>query len=456
MSKLTKQKGNHPYAFEVIENQKEFFEALHELNISLTPAQLKAPTPADVRRTMIEFIEILFGKSYDVFVKNNSVHECPQELFALSVEQYEQAMIEVDIIKHIQLLMEGVGIFDFTLNDLMYPSSKRFYFILCGLINFAKFRDVEAHRYQELVAQVEEIENYKSHLAGELANNMEQLRHYQELLDKEEPIIQSLENETREMAQRIQQLCTVQTVLSNERKHLKTIHEENEQKIKNDTEALAQLQSECSNLRNQIVRNPEQLKQRIEELKQEIISGKAELEVTQAKTQDCNIQLDSVKKVTEGVEKVVKTLQEYAKEKQRYQDLKAMNKQKRLAIADKQEKYSDLQTAEKHLTRQIQMTTEKIERTRYEHEQKMSHLLETLNDAIRNKNAVEEANEQIKNHINNNRLLEDEMRARMEQEKKKHLQRMVQIQNQYFELESLVRNYNRQLFESAGIDLRQN
>ncbi len=100
MSKLTKQKGNHPYAFEVIESQKEFFEALHELNISLTPAQLKTPTPADVRRTMIEFIEILYGKSYDVFVKNNSVHECPQELFALPIEQYEQAMIETDIIKH--------------------------------------------------------------------------------------------------------------------------------------------------------------------------------------------------------------------------------------------------------------------------------------------------------------------------------------------------------------------
>ncbi|MNF12730.1 hypothetical protein D3C80_2143240 [compost metagenome] len=57
--------------------------------------------------------------------------------------------------------------------------------------------------------------------------------------------------------------------------------------------------------------------------------------------------------------------------------------------------------------------------------------------------------------IQANERIAAEMRARIEQEKRKHMQYLLNIQAQYAQLENTVMTYNRQLFDAAGVNLPQ-
>ena len=331
------------YGFKILDDQ-ELIECIKELHIPLSSAQLKNPTSMDVRKAMLAIIDIMLDKSLDTIERSNFLQDCPSDLFSHPIDCYEQGVIEMDIFRHTRLMMEAAGISDFSLNDLLNPTGRRFHIILCGVVNFARFRETELKKYQDMVAQVDQLAQQKNHIEEEFNSNVEQLKQYVELQQKEEPAIQALDNETRELAKRIQSMHLTQTELVNQRKQLKQGHMDNVRKIESDTQQLNQLQAECSHLRDQIVHNPEQLRQRIEELRSEVISAKTDVSMAQVKSQDCKTQLDSIKRVAEGTDKAIKTLQEYEKEKQRFQELKLMSKQKRVDIGEKQDECADLQS----------------------------------------------------------------------------------------------------------------
>lgn len=440
------------YGFKILDDH-ELLECIKELNIPLSLAQLKNPTTVDMRRTMLGIIAIMLDKPLETMEKNNTLVDCPPDLFSHPIDTYEQGAVEMDIFRHAQLMMEAAGVHDFSLNDMLNPTGRRFLIMLSGIVNFARFREIELKKYKDMVAHVDQLEQQKSHLADEFNSNIEQLKQYHELQQKEEPVIQSLESDTRELAKRIQQMHSVQMELVNQRKHLKQTHVDNLRKIESDKQTLNQIQGECLHLRDQIVHNPEQLKQRIEELRTEIIAAKADIQMTQVKAQDCRTQLDSIKSVTEGTEKAIKSLMEYEREKQRLQELKSLVKQKRIEIGEKQDECADLQSKEKHLNRQIITMNEKQERMAREHEMKKQHCNQMLSDAKRAKAAIEENNANVMKQIQANERIAAEMRARMEQERKKHLQYLLNIQAQYAQLENTVMVYNRKVFEAAGVSL---
>lgn len=146
---------------------------LENLDISLTEQDIRKPNPNTAFRLFEtlgdKLMSVQFGKYTGAFQDEDVLNEMLEDLMD-HPELHQNSLPLLNFFHHWSRLMIDIGVPGFSLMDWLKPDGKRLQVLLSGIINFARFRDVNLAVFEELTERSEQYLNSKDHL---LAKNQE-------------------------------------------------------------------------------------------------------------------------------------------------------------------------------------------------------------------------------------------------------------------------------------------
>ncbi|EPX70799.1 spindle pole body protein Nuf2 [Schizosaccharomyces octosporus yFS286] len=246
------------YIFPLLESE-EILECIAGLGITFSKKELAQPTSQAVISLCEEFLDMFMGlTSQDLEDKANSLQD--------TIENFEilrESLRFMFFYKMASQFMQSICVDDFSIQDLIKPTTNRLKRILSGVINFAKLREQQLLLFEPDIQKRESlIENYS------LLNTQRQTLEQEVLLSQEkrgqnQVIIKQNEERNDQLYQNlleIKRICSQTKAeydqIKQEALELKVKHLELETLISNTLQETEQLQSS-------IVHSPEKLQIRI-------------------------------------------------------------------------------------------------------------------------------------------------------------------------------------------------
>jgi kinetochore protein Nuf2 len=396
---------------------------LNELGLSVTEDELSNPEKYrdQIRRIYEHLTELCTGITRE---------EMAQPAFAglqrlTYPELHDESIQQINSFRACQKMLEVCGIYDFTIKDLMSPTSKRLKRQLSGIINFAKFREERYMLLTELSTHRDSIlSNWNKSKAKneELHNRLNTLR---EQTAEEASIIASIEGECKDIEGQINELNHLQAEIREEIADLKL---ENT-KLK-DTLASRNLEVEDAlhtqrKLQGQIVSSPDRFRKQIVDVAQQLQQEQSTIRTSERKLKELLAWTGHLEEAQGSVLAAQDSLNETIVEFNKHKSLLVELDEKKLQHGGKRDVLKTLDQNVLQLNRQTTRAEEKLIHIRKQsgsrgHDSQIS--LQQLNQQL---HEAQDTRKQIRSQAEN---LEAECnRAAREIEVEKQIQKQVFI-----------------------------
>jgi kinetochore protein Nuf2 len=339
---------------------KEILICLKELGIPATEDDLTNPdkNKEESRIILERLIESCIGMSRDDIalppLQGLQMLEFPQ--------LHDESIPHINNFRMCQKLMETCGIQDgnFSLNDCMAPSAKRFRKQLSGIINFAKFREERKQLLAELTTERDKFTDdlSRSRIKGEdLESKLRQLRKQTE---EESKIIQVIETECHELEADLNTLNERQAESREEITFLKAENNELKDAISANTLKLDDLVATKKKLQGQIVNSPERFRKQIKDTEQALNEVQTENKAAEKKIRELTAWIENIDVIQAGVDPAVEVIQDLRAEVGRQKSYVADIDSKKQELSSKRDALSHLDQNVHQLGRQSTRAEEKL------------------------------------------------------------------------------------------------
>jgi DNA repair exonuclease SbcCD ATPase subunit len=410
------------FSFPILKPQ-EIFGCLKELGVSLTEEEYLNPekNKDQIRRMWEQLTEICTGSSRD---------ELNQPAFSgLSVLNYPE--LHEDSIPHInnfrmcQKMMETCGITDYSLNDLIAPSTKRLRRQLSGVINFAKFREERLALLTDLTSQrMKLVDNVNKTLqkGEELENKLVLLK---EQTAEESKIISIIENEIKEIKTNVDQQNLTQAEIKVETNILKEENNKLRDTIITNTNKLDELIVQKKKLESQIVNSPERFRKQIADKEQSLSQEQAEIKAAEKKIRELSAWIENIDIVQLEINSANESVQELRNEVDRQKGYVSELESKKQELSAKREVLSEIDQNTHQINRASTRLEEKLSHLRKQHAVRSTENKELITDL--HKKLIDAENIRIQMINNAERVDADALKIEREAEAEKIHQEQVHI-----------------------------
>jgi len=303
--------GQTTFSFPMLKGG-EILQCMNELNIPLGERELTEPEKykPEIRRSLTSLVELCTGITpVDLQSPNHGA------LLGLNhPDLHEDSIPELAFFRACSKMMRICGIMDFSIQDVVKPSSKRLRRQLSGIINFAKFREERLMMYTELSAEREEIIESLRCVSEENVQLLMQYDTLERAGEEENSMIAVVENECRTTEEDIGKLNKLQAGIRLESGELKK--KANDLKESNASIALAILeqQAEEQKLLSQIVQSPEKVKKEMSYAQERLDREKKEAALQENECAIMKTNVNNANKTAKDLTKVLTAFDEVSNE----------------------------------------------------------------------------------------------------------------------------------------------
>lgn len=210
------------------------------------------------------------------------------------------------------------------------------------------------------------------------------------------------------------------------------------------------LVEECQDLEKQIVRNPEQLRQQIEGLSKSVESARNSFQQGEQRRSELLQRNEFVKRAEKDISKSLLLMKEIESDQSRLRAAKNELKDQRSEIDSVRESTASSENQQAHLHRQINAMQDKIARMRRKNESDMEAARDASEDAMKERRMIIKAREQQQAAFESNQQAITEMRDRIEQLNREHIEQMQRMFSVHEYLENQANQYNGHLLQTIG------
>lgn len=232
----------------------------------LSEKDIKAPKPEIVKEVLMFFLRDLHGDNID-----NKLQRQPECLETLAYpEIHEESPELLHFLRAVHEMFVDAQYFDFTLQDVYQPDSKRFRSQLCALINLAKYSRERLERYKELEVQEQEVVAQNN----ALADSVEKLRGAIEIIEEkrcgEQPLVDENKKIIPALAAELEQLHRRQMTLTDETGVQKAELGDLKEKARVLEMEVVRVRDEVADSQARIVSSPDRARAEIAELRRQL------------------------------------------------------------------------------------------------------------------------------------------------------------------------------------------
>ncbi len=337
---------------------KEIILCLGELGLQITESELQNPDnhKESIRRTLEQLAEIFTGMSRD---------EMNQPAFSgLSMlnhpELHEESVPVLNSYRACHKLMEICGIPNFSVKDLLSPTSKRLIHQLSGIINYAKFREERFAFIGDLNEQ-REVLLERLQTARDKNNNLNHnLSILREKTSQEAAVVTQLEGECKEIEDKINVLNVMQAEIREESSNLKAQNNALKDDISAKSNQLEELNIMKKRISSQIVSSPEKFRKQIFDVGHSLQAEIKDIKVAEKKLREMGVWIETVEECQSDVNLGLNAIQELRGEVERqkagYNNLDSL----KMEVNNKSQVLQEMSQNLTHMQRQAQRAEEKL------------------------------------------------------------------------------------------------
>jgi kinetochore protein Nuf2 len=308
---------------------QEITTCLNELGIPASRDELRKPdeNKESLRKVLEYLAEISTGSSRE---------EWAQPAFAgLNAinypELHEESIPNLNALRAIIKMMENSQIQDFTIKDLIAPTTERLNRQLSGIVNFAKFRE-------DRLLLLQELQQTRTNLLDELKTTREQhealhtrlsmLRHQTQ---EETEQMLNLEQEIKELQHKNNELKRSLELLDNQSQFTQEQYMKLSDKVEETKHHYHTLQDQELQLSRQVVSSPGKFRKQIVETSQLLQHEQKDGKLAERKVKELTLWLQSIEEAQQDVDIVYQQVQsirqEVEKQKQMIIDVAQVQQQ---------------------------------------------------------------------------------------------------------------------------------
>jgi len=345
------------YSFPLLSNG-EILRCLSEMDVSCDEAALTKPSPDGSRVMFEQIVECLVGVSKEELSapvgSAMDVIEFP--------ELHDDSLPRMAMHRALMALMKASGVHDFELRDIYKADYPRLRRCLSAVINFAKFREEAAGRYEELKEASEATMERRQALREEAAR----LRDARELQlaarRAEEPEVEATLEACDGLAARVASMNKEQAALQGDVRALKAQGVEAGERLKADKAALQEAAAERDDFESQIVTSPEKLKAQLEMLTAKTESERAATAAANDRAKQLHMRLDALSRAQQDISEASEVMDEAQGEVMRHKGVAKKVKELKGALKVSQDENWELEAEKQQLARQHASVTDKLTR----------------------------------------------------------------------------------------------
>lgn len=282
----------------------EIVSCSDELRVPIQTADLKTPQPPVIQKIFEAYLEMFLNLTQDD-VKQPSFDAMMLEY----PELHEESFTKLVTMAAMTRMMRACGIQDFSIQDIIRPEPKRIRKILSGLINFAKFREMQMGTVDMILVEREQMMQQHKEIMEVNGNLDQRLAEISEARAKDAPLEQALEDECNALSVQINQLneqqATMQGQLREARNQLTDLSDE----VAKEIVDIHDVQQECRMLQGQIVQSPERIKREIVTMGAQVEDERNNVSTSDRKGREILVRVESLGGTKQMIGQCAKTLE---------------------------------------------------------------------------------------------------------------------------------------------------
>eukprot|EP00842_Homolaphlyctis_polyrhiza_P005764 jgi/Hompol1/6189/HPOL_004099-RA len=243
---------------------------MDNVGIPVTTEDLQKPTPQRMMEIYEAFLVLLQDVRADQFT------QLPFDVLEMleHPEVHRDSLGLLAFYRHMHKFTHSLGIFQFSLCDILTPQKDRVRHILSGFINFCMFREMRLEIFTGLVAESDKLSEEKRSLELRNAELIESIRQIKAKRAKEQPEVDRLRAANSKLRTSLQEYQTsnadLGTRIDKLKKEKNTITEQQE----NNLLLLSTLKQDYVRLESRVVQSPDQLRKVIADLTESVRADK--------------------------------------------------------------------------------------------------------------------------------------------------------------------------------------
>lgn len=273
--------------------------ALFEFPISDT--DIKSPKPEVVKDVMMFFLRDFHGENIGIKLQRHD--DCVDMLPYPQIHEESPQLLHY--VRAVYEMFQDAQYYDFTLQDLYHPESKRFRWQLCALINLAKYRRERLDRYKVLEVQEQDIANQNSSLSEKTEKLRGAIELIEEKLESEQPLVDENKKIIPALAAELEQLHKKQIALTEETGMQKSSLGELKDKTRALEMKVLRVRDELADNRSRIVSSPDRTRREIADLRNQLDHGRAEVDDIKRRRAAQNTQVSALRAALGSVKPLV-------------------------------------------------------------------------------------------------------------------------------------------------------
>ncbi|KAJ1737872.1 kinetochore-associated Ndc80 complex subunit nuf2 [Coemansia sp. RSA 2049] len=271
---------------------QDILDVMRQMEIPIMEEDLEKPTPQRVQIWYEAFLYIL---------KGISLEQIGSEVELLDYTDYPESHSDdiflMSFYQNMQILLQQVGVEDFSLRDMLKPEPGRIRRILSGVCNFAMFRDDRMPVLEKYTAQADEQAARLEAMRQELELVQQRIGAIKTQRQRDLPEIKRLQEENKVVREELKRLQPTQASLVEATSRMKKDKEELQDSLGTIKYTIAGLQEELGKLKARVVHSPEKIQQAIAELNESTVQSRAQITSNEDKARQLAYKIETLEDI---------------------------------------------------------------------------------------------------------------------------------------------------------------
>ncbi|KAI9501470.1 kinetochore-associated Ndc80 complex subunit nuf2 [Coemansia spiralis] len=424
-------------------NSQDILDVMRQMEIPISEADLEKPTPQGVQVWYEAFLYILKGLSLEQIGNDVEILD-----YTDYPETHSDDIFLMSFYQNMAILLQQVGVDDFSLRDMLKPEPVRVRRILSAVCNFAMFRDDRMPILEKYTAQADEQAERLEAMQQELDQVSARIEAIREQRKKEQPAVKALQEENKVLREEFVELRETQKSLRDATTTIKAEREELQDSIGAIKYSIAGLQEELGKLRARVVHSPEKIQQAITELSEKILQSRAQVTSNEEKSRQLLYRIEVLEEILEDIRACILLMGEAEETVRQHEEELRYLSRERENVAQESSNLRNLGVREEQLAFQNKSGEEKIERLEKSQLAKREQTAARLKQLQRERVAVSARLEETSKRMSAQRSRFDELQGDIKKARAAMEREVGEIQESYDLLRQQTLEYQDSVIQS--------